>query len=236
MVARIFKFRNLFRARPAENLVTKHRNFINTMSEETRNEVLLFSEADAMISVMGDLQLKKTVFFNDQKHKFFFKKILAREPQNLLNYIHDGDDVELQTQGYYSMFGSLNKLAVASNSQDALIVPTTILKHPIDSRALQTLTAILKNGGRMVLSVVHPTLEYLLYNQNPSETGSPDNTISGYYSMFKSHNLYLEEMTEGCVNQALKPFFTVDGEFDYYHAYKGTPLVACFRLVKFIKK
>lgn len=236
MAARILNFRKLFRQREPQAQPFKYRHFLNSLPKTKVEEIVLFSEADSLMPLIPAVNTGHTLFFNDQRHKYLLKKLIAKEPSHFLNLVTDGEEMESQSPGQFTLLADKHKLPIKPASQDIAVYPGSISEDQLDARMIQSLSALLKNGGRLLVSVCHPSLELLLFNQNPSETGAPDNSMAEYFRLFKESHLYLEDMSEGRVNQGLKPFFTVDGEFDHYHEYKGTPLVVAFRLVKYKKK
>jgi hypothetical protein len=83
--------------------------------------------------------------------------------------------------------------------------------------------------------VRHPGLEKILFNQNPSVNSPvmPENSVSQYFNWLKENHLFTEEMSEGRVDNTLKPFFDIEGGIEHFQDYKNTPMTLLFRAVKF---
>lgn len=234
-MAAILKFKNLFKAPKEHHAPYKYRHFLNSLEPSKQDEILIFSEADHLIPLLPDFKNKKILFLNDQRHSFLFKKLIAREPNHFVNYIYAGDTLQLQSPDYFSLMGDLDKFSFRSQLFDLIICPLSLKTSELNDKLLQRLCQLLTNGGRLIFSVRHPHFDHLLFNQNPAETGSLETSISNYYKLLRKNQLYLEEMSEGVVNLALKPFFTLEGEYDHYHEYKGTPLTFLVKAVKFVR-
>ena len=75
--------------KPKEKPLTfKRAHFLNQLSAHRLEEILLFSEGDHIGRVLPDLNKKKVVFLNDQKHKYTLKKVLMQPAAQVLNYIY----------------------------------------------------------------------------------------------------------------------------------------------------
>lgn len=234
-MAKILALKRFFKASKEELPAYKQFHFLNKLPAEKIREIVLFSESEKLLNLMPELGGKKVLFFNDQHHRFALRKIAALEVASLLNYIFAGEPEQTQTSGMGTVYGNVDRLPFRHMHFDVIVCPFALLKNNITQEMIAALSRCLKNGGRMVISLTHPQLEHLLYNQNPAQNASLDNSLSKYFKMFKTSHLFTEEIEESSVDAALKPFFTVEGEQDHYHEYKGTPLTLQMRLVKFVK-
>lgn len=235
-MVKLLKFKNFFRSSNEPVHLFKYNHFINSLSKDKLNEILLFSEGDHLFKFLPEFTSKKVLYLNDQRHKFIFKKILAREPMYMVNYIYGGKSLQVQNPGYCTIIGDLENPALKDQHFDLVVCPFALDTDQFSPKILKSLCQVLKNGGRLILSLRHPQLEHMIFNQNPSVTGAPGNLLSKYFSLLKENSLYTEDIQEGQVNLPLKPYFSLDGVYDHYHEYKGTPLTLFLRAVKFIKK
>ena len=212
----------------------KQHHFINTLPVKQLAEILTFSEGDHLCELMPEaFGGKRVLYFNDQRHKFVFKKLLAREPDYLLNYGYQGPELTNQSPGYVSIYADMNRMPIKAEKFDVVICPFALEAEQFSPELLATIKRVLKNGGRLILSLRHPGLEKLVFNQNPSVNGVPENSVSAFYKLLKKNSLYVDDMVEGKVDLNLKPFFTLDGVYDHYHEYKNMPLTLMFNCVKF---
>lgn len=230
--------KKLFNSSRQEALPYKYYHFLNTINQELLEQILLFSEWDHLPKILPDFEAKKILFFNDLRHKLVLKKILAKEPKYFLSYIYKGLDAVNRPHNtkYLNVAGGLTNLAIKDESFDLVICPFVLNTEKADDVLIKKISAVVKNGGRLILSLRHMQLEHMLYNQNPSQTGALDNRISLYYQQLKANDLYLEDMTEGLVDKNLRPLFCQGEMFDYYQDYKNAPLTLLLRAVKYIKK
>lgn len=210
----------------------KGSHYLNSLPSEKIEEMLLFSESDHFCDLIPASLQKKTLLLNDQHHKFLFKKILANEPRFFMNLVY-GADVEDRGPTHFTVQGDLQSLPLKKNFFDCVICPFVLQTEKVTTRWIQVLSQLVKNGGRLIFSVRHPGLEKILFNQNPSVNVVPENSVSQYFNWFKENHLFIEEMTEGCVDNTLKPFFGVEGGIDYFQEYKNTSMTLLFRAVKF---
>ena len=229
------KLKNWFRSEKEAGPSYKHAHFLNSLGVDKVDEIVVFSEADQLAKLVPSLDGKKVLFLNDQKHKFLFKKIMAKEPRYFVNYIFKGKPVSIQSPDCFTVMGNIDKLSFKNQFFDIIICPLSLCTEEASSRFIESMCQLLTNGGRIIFSVRHPQLEHVLFNQNPAATGNPDNSVSSYFDILKKHHFYTEEMSEGLVDMALKPFFTLEGEYDHYHEYKALPLTYLVKAVKFMK-
>lgn len=208
--------------------------YLNSLPPEKIEELLLFSESDHFCALLPSSLQKKTLFLNDQRHKFLFKKVLAHEPRFFLNLVY-GAEVEDHGPTHFTIQGDLHNLPLKKGFFDCVICPFVLQTEKVTTRRIQVLSQLLKNGGRLVFSVRHPGLEKILCNQDLSTNVVPENSVSRYFNWLKENHLFTEEMTEGCVDNKLKPFFDVEGGIGHFEEYKNTPMTLLFRAVKFAR-
>lgn len=232
-MASIIKLKNFFRSKSKASTYKKS-HFLNTMPLHKLHELLLFSEGDSIEQLLGDVKNKKILFFNDAQHKFVFNKLVSKNADLVFNYVFKNHDKAEIKSGSFSVIGDIENLPVRKNYFDYVICPFALEDSTAVSKFIRSIHPFMKNGSRMILSIRHPQLDNMLLNQNPSTTSVADTLVSKYFYLLKENHLFTEDLKEGCVNLALKQFFT-DSEFDYYHDYKNTPLTLFIKAVKFVK-
>lgn len=234
-MAKILKFSKFFnRKNPVE--AYKHRHFLNSLSKDKLREILLLSEAEHLVKLVPDLKGKRVLFLNDQKHKYVLNQIKTLEPTYLINQIYKTDGPAEAHPSFFTMISDVDHLAVRNLFFDVIICPFALEDDIVHNQMIAKLGKKLKNGGRLILSLPHPQLEQILYNQNPSQSGSPDHSLSQYFRILRENHLYTENVNEGCVDHALKPFFVLESEYDHFHEYRHFPVTLFFRTVKFFKQ
>ncbi len=234
-MATILNLRQFFKARP-KPLTYKYRHFLNSVDEKKLEEILIYSEGEALATMMSPLQGKKVLFFNDQKHKFALKKLLQVEPARAVNLVYQGREPQKQKQGYWTFQGELANLPLRKGYFDYYVCPF-VLSSDMRwlEKAVQNFAGHMANGQKMLIAVRHPGLEQILLNQNPATAVVSDLSLSRLFEVLKQNHLFTEALHEGCVDLSLKPYFS-ENDHDYYHEYKNTPLCAVISAVKFQRK
>lgn len=233
-MAKLLSLRKFFPRESRENSF-KHKHFFNTLPKQKLQEILFYSESDDIAGLFPKIQKKNVVLFNDQKHKYLLTRILANDPEFLLNYIYRGEVSEKQKQGYFSVLGDIKKLALKRNAYDVVFCPFVLESYAFVEDFVKMINPFLGNGSRLVLSVMHPQIENMIFNQNPAEHRVAEGLTSRYFRLFRDNHFFTEDLQESCVDLALKPFFT-QTETDFYHDYKNTPVCLFFKVVKFKKE
>jgi hypothetical protein len=213
----------------------KRAHFLNQLMPQKLEEILLFSEGDALSSVLPGFENKKVLFFNDQRHKYVFRKVLAGEPRHLVNYVYKGGPVAEQRPGFHTVMGDATGLALRRDHFDVILCPFVLEDAAFVENFVRAIAGFLANGSRMILSVRHPQTDNALFNQNPASSQVAEASVARYHALLKEQGLFTEEIHEGGVDLALKAFFS-DVENDHYHEYKNTGVSLVFRAVKFVKK
>lgn len=216
----------------SKNNTFKYTHYLNSMPLDKLQEILLFSEAEQMLPLIPSLQDKSSLFFNDSKHRYLFKRVLTKNPSHMINLVYSGQDLA-HGVGYFTLYAHIDRLPLRHLQFDTIVAPLSLNSEVCYDSQIQMLSRRLKNGGRLILTLRHPELEHMLFNQNPAYKGAPENSVSGYYQILKRNKLFIEDMKEGVVDTNLKPYFTLEGEYDHYHDYKNLPLTLAFKLVKF---
>lgn len=234
-MAAILKIKNLFKNGKGTQSEFKHSHYLNSLTPERLDEIILFSESDRVCELLPDFADKKILFLNDDKHKFVFKKILAREPKSFVNYLCVSAETRNQEAGYLTVFGDRKTLPFRQGAFDMIVCPLALQSWLFQAEHIKSISRLLKNGGRLILSTRHPQLEHLLFNQNPAESMVCEESLMKQFRLLRDHHLFMEDVSEGCVDLSLRPFFCMEGEYDFYHDYKGTPISVAYRVVKYVR-
>lgn len=228
----ILQLKHFFRPK-TKPLSYKYNHFLNNMAREKLDQVLLYSEGDNLAQTAFELKGKQVLFCNDSQHKYALKKMVQAEPKTLVNLVYDKTEWQKQRTGYCTIQGELNHLPIRKGYFDYYVCPFAL---KTDMRRIekhvQTFSQHMNNGQKLFLSVQHPALNQILYNQNPATTTVNDATLAKIFDILKKNSLFTENIYEGVVDLSLKPYF-INDEFDYYHEYKNTPLTVVFTTVKF---
>jgi hypothetical protein len=235
-MAAILKFKKIFAAQKEMVGSYRYHHYLNTLSQQKINEIQLFSESDKMESLLPALYGKRVLFFQDGLHKYIFKKTLTKNPNYLLNYCYTSLKPKQQEEMPYFIMGDIDKMPFKPNYFDVLICPFALHPKILKPGFVNKLCSLLRNGGHLILSLRHPQLEHILFNQNPSETFLSGSSVSNYFSALQEGHVYAEKIIEGCVDNGLKPFFSFETEKDYFAEYKNTPITLLFRGVKYSRK
>lgn len=223
--------KRIFRRQDEPLYPFKQFNALNRLSPDELKEILLFSEREVFLRSGCGFADKKVFFLHENGTVPLAEKILAQKT-TLLHYQHSTQTVGISSASYFPVCGGLKPLAVASDVFDAAIVPAASRFDRDTSLLLPELVRGLKNGGRLSLTVIHPTLEIFLTNQNPASVSRARFGLEHYAAALRANQLFLESIHEGVIDKDLKPFFE---EAQDFNELQGIPLVLYLRSVKFIK-
>jgi len=219
----------------------KQFNYLNLLTPNDLTDLLQFIEKNRFLSLTPPIADKKTLLIAHPLNRHFVSKFLNLNPACLMVYqTEKNGGGELKISGnysspYFQVNGSLKRLALKPSSFELAFVPmATCFREEIIPHFSKIAQSI-QNGGRLVLSVIHPLLEMLLYNQNPAETARTQSSLQNYLSALRENHLYLENLTEGVVDVDSKPYFVTSEGSGHFEEFKGIPLVLFLRLVKFQK-
>ena len=226
---------NLFKTKKEKAPSFKYHHHLNSLPAHIVHGMVYQSESDSLLKILPNISHKTVLYLNDQNHERAYKKILAKKPKDLINYVYGGPVPGNQVPHSYTVMGNLESLSMTEEYCDVVILPLGQRSDRFAEATLSKVNPIIRNGGRLILSVRHPEWEHFLYNQNPAERCVMDNLLSKFFKILKKHDLYVEDMIEGCVNSSFKKYFQKEGEFDYYLDYKGLPISTAFCAVKYKK-
>jgi SAM-dependent methyltransferase len=213
----------------------KRRNYLNALTRERLDDILLFSEGEGLMRLLPDLKNKRVLFFNDQRHKYILNKIRLQEPTFLMNGLYRDNSGPESIANAFTILLDFDHLPFKNNHFDLIICPLVLDTPRVSATFIEKLSKKLKNGGRLILSLRHPQLEHLLFNQNPSETIGTDSLVSRYFQMLKDCALYPDNMQEGIVDPTLKSFFMTENNSERYLEFRNVPLTLFFRAVRYQK-
>lgn len=237
-MAKITSIRQLFSRHPGISSF-RHRHFLNTLPQEKLCEILLFSEGEHMSRMLEGVAQKCILFLNDQRHNYIFRRLLSQGPRLLVNYVYRGNAVMRQTPGCVTVMGDRDTLSLRTGYFDAVVCPFVLEEGVVGGKLLSAVQKVLRNGGRLVLSLRHPQFESLAFaagfnGAGANSTSANGTSVSQYFQRLKENSLFTENLHEGSVGATLKPYFEGAGH-DHFHEYQGTPVSLLFRSVKFQK-
>ena len=219
----------------------KQFNDLNLLSPQELTELLLFFEHQQLMELVPDVQDKKVLLFSLAETDHFKEQILSKKPSVLIDFESDAEQKQFKphlikkTESYIKLKGELSALPLKSNIFDCLVMPCASLFQNNGEASYPSCFKTLSNGGRLIISVIHPTLELFLYNQNPSSNFRIRTSFQYYLNMLKDHHLYLENVVEAQVNQESRSFFIKSDDSSHFDDLLGIPLVLILRCVKFVR-
>lgn len=236
MAGVVTNLKRMFVKNSSDPLIDSFRqsHYLNALDPKTLREILLFAEQRFFMELSPQADNKQVLFVSAPVTKFLLERCAKMGPASLLNYELD-PYIPPSFPQMFSVTGGLKPLAVRQNYFDMAFVPAAGFYKMDIASSIPQISASLLNGGRMILSVIHPSLELFLYNQNPASPHKAPNNFQNYFSVLKDNHLYLEGLLEGVIDRELKPFFTTPRGGDYFEELRGIPLVLFLRAVKFVK-
>lgn len=230
------KIRNLFKHdAPGHFGPLKAYHYLNTMSEKEIVDLLRFSEQTQFLSVAPPFENKRVLLISHAPVGALASKILEEKPKCLVEYKPSGAHLEPSSR-ILTLKGDLKPLSLKENQFDVVLFPSATLYKRTLLDMVDELSRVLAHSGRMVFSVAHPTLLYLLMNQNPHSNVKAEILLQDYLLEFRKQHLFLENLSEPVVNRECKAFFMTQGDDHYFEEFRGTPLVQIIRAVKYVRQ
>lgn len=238
----VYNIKRLFK-KPvtSEYIPFKQFNYLNQLSQKELSQLLHFVEQQKMVDLVSDLEEKKTLFVCYPGTLHFCARLLDSKTRFLLLYRARSKNFSPPNEDLASLSidcikGSLKNLAIKPDYFNVAFAPLSAQTQTDFTQFFSEFSRILPNGGRLVISLIHPHLEFILYNQNPSSQSRVQNHIQDVIEALRANHLYLEQLHEGVVDQSVRPFFVTGNNSKPYDEFKGLPLVLFLRAVKFVKE
>lgn len=230
------QLRRIFGRSPGDDIPAfKQQHYLNLLSPEEMGSLISSSEQNLHLNFPLGVTGKKVLLVCHPRVYGFADRILKEKPSQLVCY-HVAEPIAFNCPKAISLLGDIKPLSLKSGSFDWVIAPLAALHLEQQALKWDELAQAVGQGGKLVLSVVHPTLEFFMLNQHPASSGKSAASIADYLKRMKTQNLYLEELKEGCVDRETKPYFAKHDEVRHYDEFSGLPLTALFKSIKFQKK
>lgn len=229
-------FAKIFSRAPTEIPPFKHAHYLNLLSPPELSPLLGFMEQNLLLDDLINIEGKKILLLGNSQANYLTEKIMEKKPAWLALYLPDSRiPLPCQEPNFIGIRGNLKPLALASGSFDAIIAPWAAFSQNDPLPLLPEFCRVLAAGGKLLLTVAHPTLEILLNNQNPESQGISKNNMESYFSSLRTQNLYLEWIRESLVDKQVRSFFISQEGTDYSDEFSGIPLVLLLRSVKYVR-
>ncbi len=236
MAGVVHNLKRWFGKSEAANVLPSFRqtHFLNSMTDQQLSDLFQFVEQKHFLEVAPEIISKNILFLSHASSKLILERVAKMAPQQIINYQLE-PFIPPKSGRLFSVNGNLRSLAVRSSFFDTVFMPVASCFRKDFMPSMAAISKTLANGGRAVFSFIHPTVELLLTNQNPSSPVRTSNSLQNYFNVLRENNFYLETLTEGVVDKETRPFFlgpAGEGSFDEY---RGIPLVLFLRVVKYMK-
>lgn len=231
-IKRLFKRSEIHEAPPF-----KQPNALNLLSESEIRSLIAFAEERHFWEAAPSLRTKKVLWIASPATDRLLSTVMEEEPEYLVHYgqAPDSPDGALAHTNYQPLKGELAPLPLKAESFDVAMLPFGSYHPKALAPIFSNIAKPLASAGRMLVSIVHPTLEYFLYNQNPASNAKVITNLQDTVALLRANNLYLENLTEAFIDADTKPFFMHSDDSSFYEELKGIPLVLFLRCVKFVK-
>lgn len=210
----------------------KHWHYLNTQSPQELSEILFFAEQRHFFELVPDIKGQVVGVFTQRNTQNLVEKLMMKKAHQLV-------EIQLEkmpaqpNQGLVQIRSPLRPLPLRGQSFQVALLPFATRTVGSLFEGLPEISRSLINGGRFVLSIIHPVLEILIYNQNPASLARAQNSLSGYVAALKQNHLFVEDLREGIVDSDLKSFFYYQEGRSCYDEFVGLPLVLFLRAVKY---
>ncbi|MBI2340406.1 MAG: hypothetical protein HYU99_08605 [Deltaproteobacteria bacterium] len=222
--------------RPVANRSSLFKQYhcLNTLPPETLADLLSFAEQRRFLDFCPELNNKRILFFSRRATTPLLANIPTDHVEIMANY-QLGDAPVSNQLNVFNLRGTLKPLPFRFGYFDLLLIPfgSSLNNEVLDH--ISAMAGLLKNGGRAIISVLHPTLEIFLTNQNPASKGRAVSSVQAYFTAFRDQNLYLETLSEEAINRENKTFFAAGPGREVTDDILGIPLVLFMRVVKYVK-
>lgn len=233
----VSNLRRLFKKEPVKAIPPfKQFHYLNSLRPQSLVDLLQFSEQRHFMDLSPEPEGKKILFISYPPSKLLSEKLIALRPSQVLHYQVEPSPVS-EAPHLYVAKGNLKPLSVRPQSFDLVYLPVATQYKKDFLPHFSSISSALVNGGRVILSIIHPVLEILLTTQNPASTSRAQTSLKNYFIALKESQLYLEGITEGIIDKEMSPFFKeASSEIDYFEEFKGMPVVLFLKVVKFVKQ
>lgn len=233
-MGRIRGLKKLFQPSRQQVLSYKRQHFLNMLSTERQEDILLYAEACHIPVLLPDVSHKPLVVFNDSRRKNVLSRLQSIKMPMMINYCYRGEP-EKRPGKHTTVLAGEERFALRKNFFEVVVCPMVLEEESFVIRLIRSLSGYLRNGSRVILSVTHPQMENMIYNQNPATSRVAENSITKWFRTLRENHFYTEDMHEAVVDNVLRPFFA-EANHDYFSEYRNTPVCLMFRAVKYEKK
>ena len=209
--------------------------FWNSLNGADFADLLRVAESSRFMEMAPPLEHKTNLYISESESPYLIQKIGQMGAQTL---------VELRSKMKLSPLSIVRSnpipirhaiieadpmaLPLKNESADTLLAPIANTNHRLDI-FLSEWSRVLKNEGRGVISLMHPSLNFTLKNPNNSNLTS----LESYWAQLRQNHFYVEQLIETVVDKNTKPFFVSSNAENIYHEYQGHPLVLTLKVVKY---
>lgn len=233
------KLKNFFKASDDLKIVSvKQPNYLNQMPREELIKLLQTTELHYFLEFSPDIAHKKIILLSYQTTNYMMPKLLGKNPGLVVNYQQETKYPPIK-KNVISVKGGMNPIALKPEQFEVGYFPLATRFEESFTHYIKEMSRIIDNKGRVLISMIHPQLEWMMKNQNPNSDKRANLQITDYINLFRKENLYLENIKEVVVNEKTKPFFTASQLLSttskHYQEFQGMPLVVIFNLIKYKK-
>lgn len=212
--------------------------FLENADSSLKEKIMQLSECETLLRVMPDATGKSLAVIRSIRHQYLAQKLTAPQAKLHVDLIYDAEAKSVRN---FSGTGKAvlcdrGSLPLSRNAFDIIVTPVGYDGLGDWKAMLSKTVAALKNGGRALLAFCHPQFEkYAVAGNQRSKSEYGENTVSRIFAEFKKQHLFVEDLTEGLVDAALKPYFVDENMKDHSIYYRNLPVTLVLRAVKFVR-
>ena len=214
----------------------RQKHFLNDLPRKDVLDLLHFVELKNFSTFLPDLANKKILLLSHAPSRGLLDKLIEAHPDLIVNYQVDPHLSRKHPQ-VFTVMGQACPLSLKKECADVLYSPFLLLNPKNIRASLKEYARVIKQGGRLQFSVMHPTLDFILNRKSldNQDTGLYAPTLQSYLEILRENHFYLEDLTENTADQTTRPFFLGPDDMNYYDEYEGLPLLLTMKAVKFVK-
>lgn len=199
------------------------------LDEKESKKLLEVAERIQLASLLPDLAGKRVLYLTPLAPAY--NKVLANKNAGK-TILCDVARTELkQHEGENWLRGTIDSLPFKDASFNFAFYPSALTWRSDLSSLIPELSRCLADGSRMVFSCVHPFFEYM----STPKLGY-QRSIENIYRVMKKSGMFVEELKEGTLEEALKYVRFSPERLKELKSYRKLPLILAFRGLRIKKR
>jgi SAM-dependent methyltransferase len=190
--------------------------------ERHLHALLQGSEKKEILAMIPPLETKKVLHITPGGVSYV-ELVQKREPEQIVELDVTKASVTTEApepRSHAFARGSIDKLPFPSKVFDFILYPSALAWRADLPLLIPELNRCLKEGGRILISTVHPFFEYLM-----TPRGGFRKSIGATFADLKKNGFFVESLREGILDEALRHVSLPANLTQELHRFQGMPVV-----------